>query len=243
MTRTRSTWMPFLVFWLVLLLLTWVIRGFGLDQSLQRQFWSAEEGWRYEQWPVVQFLYHFGTWPALLVGVGGGMAFLAWRITNQGRSAGRLGLFLALLLVLGPGLLVNVVLKERTGRPRPAQTQEFGGTKAFRAVGEFGSPDADHSFPSGHASMGFYWLGLCIYLWPRRKGWALAFAGLGVTHGLLMGVGRIAQGGHWPSDVLWAAASVFLTASVLRFLFNNHTALLARLRDWVQAFPCRDIRA
>ncbi len=234
-SRVRAL-MPLLAFMLGLLTLTWAIRGFGWDQRWQRHFWSAEEGWRYAQWPLVQFLYHFGTWPALLAGAGGGMTFIAWRITGRGQRAGRLGLFLALLLALGPGLLVNVILKEGTSRPRPVQTQEYGGTQAFRAVGEFAAPDGGHSFPSGHASTGFYWLGLCVYLRPQRKRLALVFGALGTTQGLLMGVGRMAQGGHWASDVLWSAAAVVFTAWVLHRFFNSPVAWVTRLRNRIMAF-------
>jgi hypothetical protein len=39
--------------------------------------------------------------------------------------------FLLLVLVLGPGLLVNGILKEHWGRVRPLNCQEFGGTGVF----------------------------------------------------------------------------------------------------------------
>ena len=158
----------------------------------------------------------------MFAGPGGGIAFLAWRITGRGRSAGRLGRFMALLLALGPGLLVNLVLKEGTGRPRPAQTREYGGAQAFRAVGEFGAPDAGHSFPTGHASMGFCSLGLFVYLWPRCNRLALAFGALGATHGLLMGVASIAQGSRLPDGE--AAAIVSLLESLTGPIPSNYHA-------------------
>jgi lipid A 4'-phosphatase len=45
---------------------------------------------------------------------------------------GRAALFLILTLVLGPGLLVNVALKDHWARPRPGMVTEFGGTMVFR---------------------------------------------------------------------------------------------------------------
>lgn len=41
------------------------------------------------------------------------------------------------------------------------------------------------------------------------------FALLGLTHGALMGFGRVVQGAHWFSDVIWAAGMVYLSAWVL----------------------------
>ena len=46
---------------------------------------------------------------------------------------GRRMAFLVLSLALGPGLIVNVGLKDHSGRPRPLQSQAFGGP-----IGRFG---------------------------------------------------------------------------------------------------------
>ena len=43
---------------------------------------------------------------------------------------GRAAVFLVLSLLLGPGLLVNVILKDNWGRPRPGSVVEFGGTQS-----------------------------------------------------------------------------------------------------------------
>ncbi len=39
--------------------------------------------------------------------------------------------FLALLYILGPGVLVNLLFKEHWGRPRPVNIVEFGGTQQY----------------------------------------------------------------------------------------------------------------
>jgi membrane-associated PAP2 superfamily phosphatase len=59
--------------------------------------------------------------------------------------------------------------------------------------------------------MGFYWLGLFIYFWDRKRGLAWTFGALGLLHGSIMGFGRMAQGGHWFTDVVWAAGFVYLS--------------------------------
>jgi membrane-associated phospholipid phosphatase len=40
-------------------------------------------------------------------------------------------------------------------------------------------------------------------------------------HGLLMGLARMAQGGHWPSDILWSAGCIWLCAWGLNWLLSR----------------------
>lgn len=66
-------------------------------------------------------------------------------------------IYLSLVLLLGPGWLVNSVLKNHWDRARPYQVTQFGGNKTFSAAW-MPSDQCSHncSFTSGHASMGFY---------------------------------------------------------------------------------------
>ena len=66
---------------------------------------------------------------------------------------GRAIFFLLASLALGPGLLVNGVLKENSHRPRPEQTVEFGGPWRFRPFDEFdGECRRNCSFVSGEVA-------------------------------------------------------------------------------------------
>jgi membrane-associated PAP2 superfamily phosphatase len=207
-------WIPAIL----LVLVSLVARACDLDRGWQREFWSPNSGWPWAGSFLVQFLYHYGTWPAIIAAGAGASAWIISKVTGKWQRLSQPGLFLALLLALGPGLVVNAIFKDHFRRPRPTQTEEFGGSQSFRPVGEPGGADEGKSFPSGHASMGFYWLGLFIYFWNRNRGLAWAFGGLGLLHGLVMGVGRMAQGGHWFTDVLWSAGFVYLTGWVLHYL-------------------------
>ena len=51
----------------------------------------------------------------------------------------------------------------------------------------------------------------------NQRGWALAALLIGLAYGSLMGVGRIVQGAHFPSDVVWSWGVTFLTAAVLYY--------------------------
>lgn len=108
--------------------------------------------------------------------------------------------FVALLSsVLGPYLLVNLVLKTISGRPRPYETDAFGGSHFFTAAGTLdGSCVSNCSFISGEAA-GAGWLACLIVLLPhklRRFLWAPILMLCLVSPYL-----RMAFGGHYLSDV------------------------------------------
>ncbi len=119
-------------------------------------------------------------------------------------------LFLILVLAIGPGLIVNEGLKAHSGRARPAQVHAFGGARQFSPAFEHSDQCASNcSFVSGHAAMGYFFLALAWVLRDRRWLWW----GGGV--GLLVGLGRVMQGAHFLSDVLFAYPVVYVTALLL----------------------------
>ena len=84
------------------------------------------------------------------------------------------------------------------------------------------------SFPSGHASVAFYLFTPFFPLRGSRKKWAVLFLSLGMSYGILMGFTRMVQGGHFPSDVVWAGGFTYLAGLVLScfFKFDKRTATL-----------------
>jgi lipid A 4'-phosphatase len=129
-------------------------------------------------------------------------------------------LFLALMLALGPGLLINGIFKPLWNRPRPYNTVPFGGENEFLPVLSIGGRPANFSFPSGHASMGFYLMAPAFVLYRRRPRWAACFLLIGLAAGTLMGLTRIVAGSHFASDVLWSAGVVYFTGLGLVPLFD-----------------------
>jgi len=214
-TTHRPSRPPIWVPVIVLATLSWIVRAADVDRSLQQEFWSSRSGWHLADNTWVQFLYRYGTWPGL-IGAGSGLVvWLASFFTFHLKPMRLFGGFLALAMIFGPGLLINGAFKEYYGRPRPKHVTEFGGSLPFRPLGEPTFDQRCKSFPSGHASMGFFWFAPCIYFWQRHRRVALGFATLALVHGGLMSLGRMAQGAHWLSDILWAAGIVYLSSWIL----------------------------
>ncbi len=203
----------------ILILATIVIAATNADVLVSAPFCIGGK------WPVGDqqpwhFLYLLDRGPSILLGTSGLAAAVIGCIYKQRRSWIRPGLFLVILLTLGPGLLVNTVFKDYWGRPRPREIVQFGGTKEFLHPWQKGIAHNGRSFPSGHSSAAFY-LSAPFFLLRRRKPRAAAmWMTGGLIFGMLMSVARIAQGGHFLSDTLWAWGMVHLLAVALYYLLR-----------------------
>ncbi|WP_284165892.1 phosphatase PAP2 family protein [Frigidibacter sp. SD6-1] len=138
--------------------------------------------------------------------------------------------FVFTLYLLGPGLLVNGLLKQHWGRARPADVTEFGGALHFTpALIPSDQCSSNCSFVSGEGSaavvLGIALLTLRPALAGRLPGWALrpwgAAAVLLPVAALLQ---RIATGRHFLSDSVFAALFVCLLALVLGALILQRDA-------------------
>lgn len=125
-------------------------------------------------------------------------------------------------LAIGPGLIVNALLKNHWGRPRPRATDLFGGHLPFVPAGELTSYcHSNCSFVSGEASS-IFWLLCLVPLFPRhlrmRVGVILAAVAV-LTSGL-----RVAFGGHYLSDVVLGGLSTLVVFSCLAVVIEYATA-------------------
>lgn len=126
-------------------------------------------------------------------------------------------LFLVAVLVIGPGVVANLILKDNLGRARPRDVIEFGGTKAFTPpLLPSRECPRNCSFVSGEASSMFAAFFALALLLPRYRPGLLA---TGVAAGILVGAIRIVQGAHFLSDVLFAGIFMALTVSLLHIAF------------------------
>lgn len=121
-------------------------------------------------------------------------------------------LLVSLTWILGAGLLINTLLKDHWGRPRPKQITEFGGQAEFRPfyLPDFNSEKPHKSFPSGHASTGFYYFSI-LFLGIRTQRKWIIYLGLSLAMGLgiLLSICRISQGGHFFTDTLFSALFMY----------------------------------
>jgi membrane-associated PAP2 superfamily phosphatase len=191
-----------------------------LDLLVARQAWAfGGSSWPGREGQPWAALYRFGQPLALITGLLGLAAFVAsfYSASPFWKAKRGPGIYLFVLLALGPGLLVNVLGKGLAGRPRPSDLLEFGGPWEFHRPFEFGVPGRGASFPSGHAAAAFYFFAF-YFLWQGRKRW-LAFFGT-LAFGALMGTARILQGGHFLSDVCFSGCVDFILAAGLSPLIH-----------------------
>lgn len=126
--------------------------------------------------------------------------------------------FAALCLAIGPGIVANLILKDNWGRARPSQIVEFGGSKPYTApLTPAANCDRNCSFVSGEASSIFVLFFAAAALFPGR---ARTLIGAGIAFGTVAGLMRMAQGGHFFSDVMFAGTFMALTVCALYFLFQ-----------------------
>ncbi|MCU4676679.1 phosphatase PAP2 family protein [Catenovulum sp. 2E275] len=202
-----------------------------IDISVAGLFYDAQQGGFYlNNNPLIRAIYnafakpHFVILPALIV--------LAITFYRKYKTADReqdyknyhkkwIYSFLLASLLIGPGLLVNEVLKNNSiGRARPVEIQEFNGPDTYTAAFEYsGQCDRNCSFVSGHASMGFYFIALGWLLRSRRA----FYIGLGI--GIIVGLTRIVQGGHFLSDTIFAFWVVYFTNLALGKAFKLENPL------------------
>ena len=189
----------------------------GLDLATSLAYYSPESGFAAARWPWVDWVYHGA--PRLgqalfVVGLLAGLGRWLWPARVPRWFWRRMAAWL-LVVVLGVGLLVHEALKNRVGRPRPEQVVQMGGNAPYVPVyAVSGWCERNCSFVSGHAAIGFSVVGLGMWA-PRRqrRRWWLA--------GMLLGAGigwvRIAQGGHFLSDIVFSGLVVWGSAILIRW--------------------------
>ena len=179
----------------------------GVDLWLAAQFYSAETGTFRQGYWYENIRDLNKALPACVI------AILAARLVlpkTLWPGDTRALVFLFFTLVVGNVLLVNMVLKDNWGRPRPVQTEQFGGPHQF--VGPALPSDAcarNCSFASGEAALGFSYAALgAVSGGPV----AVVLIVAGTVWGAFIGWVRIAMGGHYFSDVASSAFIIYVTA-------------------------------
>lgn len=210
----RTAWKEAALVVAFLVMATWAIAYSGADLALSSGFYIGG-GWPVGELFPWKALYRLDRIPAVVLAACGlCAAALSCRFPAL-KNWRKAGVFLTLFLVLGPGLLVNSVFKSGWGRPRPREIVQFDGKKQFLQPWQKGISGQGRSFPSGHASAAFYLIAPYFIYRRRRPLLARGWLTGGIVFGILMSIARIAQGGHFLSDNLWAFGMVYLTGLLL----------------------------
>jgi lipid A 4'-phosphatase len=126
------------------------------------------------------------------------------RMLIEGRAAA----LLILTLAIGPGLVTNVILKDHWGRARPIDVVEFGGAQHFTPWWDpRGDCPNNCSFIAGEPAGAFWTLAPAALAPPQ---WRLLAYGAALAFGGGIGVLRIASGGHFFTDVVFAGVIMYL---------------------------------
>ncbi len=134
------------------------------------------------------------------------------------KEIGKLSLVIWTVL-LSTVLLINLILKELWGRPRPYQVEGFGGEHPFVLPGTISNYcESNCSFVSGEASSAAWLFAFFIFL-PNR--WRLPI-GVFLSFYLVFFSGlRIAFGRHFLSDVTMSVLFTFCIMAFLNMLFST----------------------
>jgi membrane-associated phospholipid phosphatase len=191
----------------------------GLDLAAAALFHEPGAGFPVGDGAVARWLrevYRLAFTAASVAVVVGLVSALARRAGT--RVPARLWAFPALLFALGPGALVNGVLKAHWGRARPAQIEAFGGEAAFTLPFEIVEQCGDNcSFVSGEGAAAAALAAALIGLFWARLGPAGRWAAGAATALWLAGAAfiRMAPGRHFLSDTLFAFVLMGLLAALL----------------------------
>ena len=145
--------------------------------------------------------------------------------------------YLILVLIVGAGLIVNVLLKDNFGRARPRDIVEFGGAQLYTPP--FVASGACHtncSFSSGEAAGGFFALAIA---WALRRRRALVVAALGL--GAFVSFCRVATGAHFFSDTVVSFFVMLLVADVLYYYLVSAESERLEEREAVIVGPVQPV--
>ncbi len=181
-----------------------------LDLAISRWFFAADRHMFVGFDPWMMRLRDIATWIVTALAVPAAVAPIAKLLRPRLPFAipPRAIILLVATLVLAPGLLANVVLKDYWGRPRPIDVIEFGGTDHFVPWWDpRGECPKNCSFIAGEGAGAFWTLAPAALAPPAIRPLAYVAA---IAFGAATGTVRIAAGGHFFSDVVFSGVFTFL---------------------------------
>jgi lipid A 4'-phosphatase len=215
----RRFWFPELVVLLSLALAATILfSATRLDIDAARRFYHPDlaDPWPIASQPLWLLFYRSAPWVTGSLAMVGTSLLLTGMIRRNRKALQLPGIFLLLCVVIGPGLIINGILKDHWGRPRPRQIVEFGGRLEY-VPPLLPSRTHGKSFPCGHCSVGYLYAA-GWWMWRRRHPVrAVGSLAAGMILGTLLGFGRMAAGGHFLSDVVWSGLIALSVAHALYY--------------------------
>jgi lipid A 4'-phosphatase len=189
------------------------------DLAISRLFYDADK----HDFPLtfVRGLYRLregAQWAVAAIAAPAALALVAKLVLPRRRMLipARAVVFLLGTLMIGPGLLVNVTLKDYWPRSRPIDVPQFGGGETFTPWWDpRGGCAKNCSAVAGEASGAFWTLAPAALMPPQWR--PLAYAGA-IAFGAAVGALRIAFGGHFFTDVIFAGVLMFLVVWIMHGL-------------------------
>lgn len=213
-----------------------VFRFSDLDLWVSAQFYdaNAKHVWSYNQTWWVNVLYasvSYLSYTVLIFCVG---VFALAMFKPSIKPYRHIVVLVISVFLISPGLIVNMGFKEHFGRPRPYETTQFNGSAEFQSLFQYNQAGAGkyYSFPSGHSSVPFALIAFWFALHLRHPNFAKAALISSLSLAALIGLARIAAGGHYLSDVLWSGFFAYFVAEGLNYflksdqLLDNNSSLL-----------------
>jgi len=205
-----------LLVWLLLAVSTTLVFWFtDLDLQAAALFYHPEnpaDVWPERHWWLWRLLFDYAFPFTVVSGTLALLVYLLGHFHENTRRYRRQALYILLVIVIGPGLVVNLIVKDHWGRPRPMHVTQFGGEFTYIPPVKIG-PTSDKSFVCGHCSVGYSFF--AVYFLAKNYKFLYFFLTLFLAW--TMGFTRMTSGGHFLSDILWSGYLVFLVAFLLYY--------------------------
>lgn len=177
-----------------------------IDIRVSRYFFVKE----YTKTGLIGFSTRLVSWLVIVTCVISTLVFsVAW-ITKQ-KKIMIAALFILLCFGLGPGLIVNGILKADWGRPRPHQTESVSASAVLPYVRVWTISDECHSncsFVAGDSSAALTFIAFAFL--PLASRWKRIIVTVSLCYFSYNGILRIISGAHYLSDVLIGGLLIYL---------------------------------
>ncbi len=196
-----------------------------IDLRISELFFDSKNGFYLKDLQPFAFLHDEIRW-ILLIPVVILLLVLLYQIIFQKRLQTlnpKAIFFIFTFLIIGPGIVSNLIIKEHSTRARPINIDHFGANKGKTFTPYYsheGKCKKNCSFISGHTAAATLFLTFA-YLYRSRLLFMLA---LGFV--ALMGLTRVVQGAHFLSDVIFSFIINLIILKIVYYLFYKKYALL-----------------